>query len=362
MRRVLTVVLGIAALLAVARFWRRYERRADAAMERKQLSTVQGREKKFYGRRLEPKGNVVLHGAGQSDEESFHNYSAAVAPAKPMLTVKYVDLRDDLPAFFTGLRRDLETHREFLVPQIGLSLNRGSAARHYEAETARGGDDARLQALCDGLKSLQRPAFVRIGYEFNGSWNGYEAVAYREAFRRIAGKLHGCSTSIAVMWNWSTRAELDRQQGAANVREGEERWSAYYPGDDAVDWWAIDLFEPEEISSALTTAFLQAADRARFPVMVAESTPRGVGVHGGPLSVDTWFAPYFGLLRSSPGIKAFCYIDWEWSRYPQWADWGDGRIEDNDTVMAFYRSQVVGSKMFASARDRDATLQLLRVP
>ncbi|MDE1162923.1 MAG: hypothetical protein PW792_13405 [Acidobacteriaceae bacterium] len=361
MKRAASMLFAIALLLCVAWMWRSHGRHADAAATRDQLSTAKLVARKFYGRRLEPAENVLLHGGGQSDEESFNNYTAAVAPAKPMLTMKYVDLRDDLGQFFTQLHRDLDSHRESLVPQIGLALNRGSASKHYEMETARGMDDGRLQALCAGLQSLQRPVFVRIGYEFNAPWNGYDASTYRSAFRNVAQQLHACSPMIAVVWNWSARAELDRQRGGEDVALAASRWREYYPGDDVVDWWAINLFKPEEIGSPLTAEFLRAADKARFPVMIAESTPRNAGVRGGQLSVDAWFASYFGLLRSSPGIKAFCYIDWEWSRFPQWADWGDGRIEDNDVVMGFYRDQIEGHALFANARDRAATLQLLRV-
>jgi hypothetical protein len=93
--------------------------------------------------------------------------------------------------------------------------------------------------------------------------------------------------------------------------------------------------------------------------MIGEATPFHHSVEDGQRSVDAWFAPFFGLMRSQRGIKAFCYIDWDWSAYPQWKDWGDGRIEQNATVLGFYRAQVAGP-LFEGARDREATLRLLR--
>ncbi|MFC6645186.1 hypothetical protein ACFQBQ_06205 [Granulicella cerasi] len=360
MRRVL-VLLAVLALVAAAWLWhtRRDASRDAAAAER--LAVAKAVPRAFYGRRLEPGSNVILHGAGQSDEGSFNNYTAALSPARPMLTMKYVDLRDDLAAFFARTKTELEAHHEFLVPQIGLSLNKGNAATHYEAETARGVDDTRLAALCAGIRSLDRPVFLRVGYEFNGAWNGYEAAAYRASFMHIAAAMHSCSPQIAMVWNWSPRAELDTQSGRDDAATARARWQQYYPGDASVDWWSLDLFEPEEIAAAVTRAFLDDADRAHFPVMVGESTPRAASVRGGQASVDAWFAPYFGLLRSSRGIKAFCYIDWDWAQYPQWAEWGDGRLEDNDVVLSFYRSQVVGQSLYANASDRAQTLSLLRV-
>ena len=37
-------------------------------------------------------------------------------------------------------------------------------------------------------------------------------------------------------------------------------------------------------------------------------------------------------MKRQPNVKAFCYINWNWAFYPQWSDWGDGRLEENDFV------------------------------
>lgn len=359
------LTLAVLAAFAVGTYRVHLQRRAaveaaqvDGAHALDQAATA---PRLFFGRRLEPNDPVILHGAGQSDEASFAAYSVAVAPARPLLMMRYVDLHDNLPTFFAGLRHDLALHKDLLIPQIGLSLNAGSAEKHYEAEVAAGKDDAEIAQLCTGLNSLDRPAFLRVGYEFNGSWNGYQPASYVAAFRRIASAVHACTTGrVALVWDWSPDAELDAEQGGASPLAAEERWSPYYPGDDFVDWWGLNLFRPATITFQATRDFLDAAREHRFPVMIAESSPRGVPTTEGQAAVDQWFAPYFGLLRSSPVIKAFCYIDWDWRKFPQWADWGDARIEDDPTVLRFYRSQVVGNRLFAGARDRPATLNLLR--
>lgn len=331
-----------------------------AAVTPDTLAAAPFAERAFYGRRLEPKASVVLHGAGQSDEASFAAYTQAVAPARPMLSMSYVDLRDDLPAFFTRLRAELARYPDLIVPQIGLAMNQGEAAKHYEADVAAGGEDTRLAALCEGLRSLDRPVFLRVGYEFNGSWNGYRPADYVAAFRHIAGTIRACHLeNVALVWDLSAEAELDAEHGGAKPSDATLRWNAFYPGDAYVDWWAINLFRSEALTAEATRTFLAEADRRRFPVMIGEATPWHHSVTEGQPSVDAWFAPFFGLLRSQRGIKAFCYIDWDWSSYPQWKDWGDGRIERDPTVLRFYRSQVA-TPWVASARDRAATESLLR--
>ena len=314
----------------------------------------------FYGRRLEPRESVVLHGAGQSDESSFAAYTQAVSPAKPMLSMSYVDLRDDLPAYFARVKAELARYPELIVPQIGLAMNRGDAKQHYEQQVADGVDDARLAQLCDGLKSLDRPVFLRIGYEFNGPWNGYKPASYVAAFRHVVERVRACGLeNVAMVWDWSADQELDAEKGGASTNDAMARVMEFYPGDAYVDWWGINLFRTRTLTSEATRGFLAEADRRKFPVMIGESTPFGHNVSEGQKVVEEWFAPYFGLIRSSRGIKAFCYIDWDWSGYPQWSSWGDARIEKNGVVLGFYRGQVEG-KLFADAGDRAETMELLR--
>ena len=134
---------------------------------------------------------------------------------------------------------------------------------------------------------------------------------------------------------------------------------AFYPGDAWVDWWGLNIFSAADTWAPTTKTFLADAERHRMPVMIAESTPKGHSVQEGSRVVDAWYKPYFGLIHISPGIKAFCYIDWDWGIYPQWADWGDGRIEADPTVLGFYRSEMRHS-LYAGARGRAETLALLR--
>ncbi|MES2393047.1 MAG: hypothetical protein V4555_15480 [Acidobacteriota bacterium] len=315
----------------------------------------------FYGKRLEPRASVVLQGAGQSDGVSFAAYSDAVKPARPLLSMNYVDLHDDLPGFFAREKAELAKYPELIVPQIGLAMNEGDAKRNYAQEVADGVDDAQLKALCAGLKSLDRPVFLRVGYEFNGPWNGYEPRAYVAAFRHVVEAVRGCGLeNVAMVWDWAADQELDAERGGAAASGADARRDRFYPGDAWVDWWGINLFSKESLTAASTQAFLADAEKHGFPVMIGESTPLHFNVADGQRAVDGWFAPYFGLMRRSKGIKAFCYIDWDWSAFPQWKDWGDARIEKNAVVLGYYRGQV-GAPLFAGAMGKAETLKLLRV-
>ncbi|MHB1023043.1 MAG: glycoside hydrolase family 26 protein [Acidobacteriaceae bacterium] len=300
----------------------------------------------FFGRRLEPRSAVVLHGAGQSDDATFEDYSQVMGATRPMLYMSYVDLKDNLQNYFAGLHATLERYPDFIIPQIGLSLNQGQAATHYEDQVAAGALDNQLALLCTGLQSLDRPVFLRIGYEFNGQWNGYEPASYIAAFRRIVTTLRACHlNAVAAVWDFAP--------------DGQDlNYMRYYPGDDVVDWWAVNLFSESSFTSTDTQRFLDDAESRRFPVMIGESTPRFHSVTEGQSVIDQWYQPYFQLILSHPQIKAFCYINWNWAKYEQWADWGNARIQDDPTVLAFYK-QELSKAAYASAGDRKYTLDLL---
>jgi hypothetical protein len=281
--------------------------------------------------RLEPIGRRVIHGAGQSPDE-FQKYFAAIGDTKPEIYMTYLGLRlqpDDIKEYFFQLKKELGKYDAvYLIPEIGLSMTvDGQPDQHYEGKVARGEMDANIDAVCEGLSRLQRPAFVRIGYEFNGSWNGYQPDTYQAAWKRIVDKLRANELeNVATIWC---------------VGAETTDYMKYYPGDDLVDWWGIDLFSADQLSpKGFSNDFVQAASRHGFPVIIGESTPRYIGVLQGEASWNQWFVPYFAFIAQHENVKAFCYISWDWGLYPQWKDWGDARITSNPVVLDHYKTEL----------------------
>ncbi|MFP4353296.1 MAG: hypothetical protein ACLFTU_10745, partial [Puniceicoccaceae bacterium] len=291
-----------------------------------------------YGALLEPPDRVI-HGAGQSEEISFANYVAAVGPERhPAMYNAYTgadksaaEMRAKVGAWAEMLSR----YPPGVAFQLGLSM------KGDERAIADGRHDAGLRALAEALHELDRPVFVRIGYEANGPWNKYSPKTYTPAFRHVADILHEASDRIAVVW--------------CIIPIRADRIPAFYPGlgsydepvadDPYIDWWSIDLFEPKFINPAnkanyaKTVDFLERAHAAGYPVMIGESTPQGVETGKGKESWDRWFAHFFRLIRDYPGIKAFIYINrnWEASWLP---DWGEARIEVDPVVRERIRREL----------------------
>lgn len=296
-----------------------------------------------YGAFLEPQ-DAVLHGAGQSPD-AFRNYwNVFPGQKKPMIYMVYVGLRSISNQWTAALKTDLLTYHKlgyFVIPQIGLSMTTdGQPQNHYEDDVAAGLMDEDIDHLIQGLRYLAMPAYLRIGYEFNGrAWNGYEPETYKAAFIRITEKLRVSQLEVATVWDFSL--------------DGDMAFMDFYPGDDVVDWWGTNPFSKEHIANVHNLAFLDSAWVHQKPVLIGESTPRYVGVLQGQTSWDLWFDPFFDLIHSQPGLKMLGYINWNWTQYPYWSNWGDARLEMNAIVSQLYIGEMDSTEYFHATNESD---------
>ena len=287
-----------------------------------------------YGAMLEPNGHI-LSGAGQSPE-AFNNFWNTMNPShRPTLYMYYIELSKLTNTWYVDLKEKLNAYpNNFIIPQIGLSMTQeaqnGNPPSPYDVEVAMGTYDTQIEHLVTGLQQLGRPAYLRIGYEFNGvTWNDYTPEAYVRAFQKITDSIRDVDLEVATVWCFAV--------------DGIADFSLYYPGDSYVDWCAIDLFSADHFSDTKTIDFTTFAKTVNKPLMIGESTPRYIGVTDGTLDWNDWFVPYFNYINANSGVKAFCYINWDWSQYPRWNTWGDARIEENRYVAEQFNLTVSNS-------------------
>jgi hypothetical protein len=191
--------------------------------------------------------------------------------------------------------------------------------------------DKQIAMFIDGLQTLAMPAYIRIGYEFNGTaWNGYVPATYISSYIRITNMIRARGVEIATVWDFSM--------------DGDMNYMDYYPGDDYVDWWGINVFQASQFGDANAKSFMDNANVHKKPVMIGETTPRNIGVLNGQTSWDQWFSYFFTFIHTYPEVKAFSYINWNWSQYPQWSTWGDARLEQNSIVGNKFASEMDSAK------------------
>jgi hypothetical protein len=259
----------------------------------------------------------------------------------------------------TELRKYLgEQRREGRIALLNMGLGNPKADRFavrrknrrefsgFDARVANTNEfDERIFQVADIMKEHGEPVFLRLGAEFNGSWNDYHPYIYPKAFRKIVTVYRNRGVdNVAFVWCYEPAAEDDFDARSAT---GEYKW---FPGEDVIDWFAIDIFKREHFSAAYplstergltprgrTERFLKMARKYKKPVMVAESSVVDVDVESEKLW-EEWFAPYFAFLEAHPEIKAFVYVNADWPRYRSGDpfQWKDGRLHLNRRASRLY--------------------------
>jgi len=312
----------------------------------------------------------VLHGWGQhlAFEGELRSYVAAVGH-EPAIVSDYMDLLlvdGPTPEWEQECRRRLERGDDALakglqftgqIAQLVESLNT-TPARFAEFRTrtrkaylpligvmwwgsndeaiAAGRHDREICRLAGQVKACGFTVYLRPGFEF-GPYGCMEAMTgmvsrkhYVAMFRRFA--------------------RFFREQGAGNVQwvwnavgvESFDYWMDYYPGDECVDWFGINLFSRRQIDGS--GRFLEEAARRGKPVMICESAPALEGGTSHPDVRERFFVPYFRLIADHAQIQAFVYINMDWSALPggPFQDWPDSRVQSSPAALEAYRQALAG--------------------
>jgi len=276
-----------------------------------------------FNQKFEPKGNKIIHGAGQSPEQ-FKKYWDAVEDFKPLIYMTHNRI-DELKEKFENKIKDMLEISDNLMPQIGLNLKSRTKGAICK-EVADGEYDSEIIFLIKVLKRLKNSSFIRIGYEFDKSGK-YNPKEFVEAWKHIVDLIRKNNTNnIATVW-------------CACPYNGTAPVEPYYPGNNYVDWFGIDVFSVRHFKDnqyAPVENFLKLAEKHKKPIMIGESSPARTGVDKGKESWDEWFKPYFKWIKSHSIIKAFCYINWDWGKDWKQPEWLNGRIEENEEVRKRY--------------------------
>jgi len=229
--------------------------------------------------------------------------------------------------------------------------------------------DRYVDTLEAAFRQVNRPFFFRIGFEFNGSWNPYHPWIYPQAFRKLVLELRQRGiNNFATVWCYEPDADASF---ADSTREG---WK-WYPGDDVVDWFGLDLFQVEHFDPALpdsqrgglsrkgkSEAFLRFAEARGKPVYLNEfssihtvSTPDSLDPNGddGRADWEAFFAPFFQFVENHPNIKGWNYIDVDWNVVGHYGEqgWRDARIEINRVLRENWVEWMIGERLINAGWD-----------
>lgn len=317
-----------------------------------------GEERYSHGAKFEPPEGRIIHGMGQWHDENVE-YLAMLGDEEihPLTRLFFFDIEPTRPweMIFTYLKEYLDEEKAAKrIPFVNLELRgqkMGQAERrklvsadYFAVDDEVAGSDTyddRIKDLADLFRSFGAPVFLRIGAEFNGRWNGYHPYVFPLAFRKIVAAFYRKgAVNVAFIWCFEPSADddFDEQDG-----KGRYRW---YPGDDAVDWFGIDLFRRqnfvgeypvfsrrEGLPRMRVEKFFRMARKHEKPVMICESSVVDFDITS-PDAWEKWFEPFLSFIDSHPEVKAFNFISARWPRYRKNDpfDWGEARIHLNPDV------------------------------
>jgi len=199
-----------------------------------------------------------------------------------------------------------------------------------DENVANGNRDAEIIRLAEAVSKVRYPVLMRFTQEFIGGIHK-DDVSGPEMFKQA----------------WIHFVELMRKHGATNAEfvwhpnEGDSQTlEEWWPGDEYVDWVAISIFSSKDFEEARShSQFAASHDK---PFMIAESAPTlNEFTDRGTQDESTWndfFNPYFELIEEDENIKAFFYINIDWSNSQ--FEWPISRVQENEFILNRYKQEL----------------------
>ena len=325
----------------------------------------------YYGARFEPPDGFIYHGCGWDGYSSQAHYNAMFpVDHHPLILQVVADMPGtrwfDVAHIVQSLTRNI-VHPDSQYIEYGLHF-RGNDSTMLDSVFALTTEmDHYIDTVAIALQTVNRPFFLRIGFEFNGWWNPYHPYIYPLAFRKLVTELRARGVpEFATVWCYEPDAPADF---ADSTGQG---WK-WYPGDDVVDWFGLDPFLMEHFNPALpdtqrgqltpkgrSEAFLQFAGERRKPVYLDELSASHVFIvhdsldpqgDSGRADWDYWFAPFFQFTANHPDIKGWNYINLDWTRYETYREWGDARLEINTEIRTRWVDSLLSPRFLNAGYD-----------
>lgn len=331
----------------------------------------------YYGARFEPPDGFIYHGCGWDGDSSQARYNAMFPSDHHPLILQTV--------------ADMPGYRGFTVDRVRQSLTRPIVhpdsqyieyGVHFRDRTGTMLDsvfaftttlDHYVDTLATALLIVNRPFFLRIGFEFNGDWNPYHPYIFPQAFRKLVTELRARGVSdFATVWCYEPDAPADFADSSI------QGWK-WYPGDDIVDWFGLDPFDMEHFHPDLpdtsrgqltkkgkTEAFLRFSRERGKPVYLNELSARNVFIvhdsldpqgDSGRADFAYWFAPFFRFVRNHPEIKGWNYINLDWTRYAPYITWGDARLQINTEIRVPWVDTMMQARFINAGYDLHSGVQ-----
>ena len=295
-----------------------------------------------------PEGQTLMI-IGQ-DIDSIDNYRRDVG-ITPGGVTGYTGI-NDLAGFTSigdwGAGRNHLTYLADQYPNSAIAL--GVSFNNQTSAVANGQYNNNIDNMLNTLAGLNRPIFLRWGYEVDGPWNNHQPAGdFVRAWRYVYNRIQelGYSDRIAMVW-----------QTATWCGDGQTDFMPWWPGREYVDWTAFSYFTPQDCNWSEVDNFMNFARQQNLPVMIAEFAPQTYDTEALTFNRNSvsqeqiwndWYRRAFDYVaRHRDLIRAVAYINADWDSQPRWASgnegyWGDTRVQANQHIMNNWLNEIQGN-------------------
>ena len=200
--------------------------------------------------------------------------------------------------------------------------------------------DENIDKLADWLAALDRPVFLRIGYEFDEPTNNYDTTQYKFAFQRIVKRFRAKGvTNVAFVWH-----------SAAKMTDKDPMM--WYPGDEYVDWFGISYFSPSQYETAMSFYWQAYLKGKNF--MIAEASPFGMYTLR---AKQDWYNKFFQFIEETkPQAVSYINSHWDAMRTYKNSRYGDARVQKFPEILDMWMKEINKDK-YLNAEDLVGDLQ-----
>jgi hypothetical protein len=199
---------------------------------------------------------------GGSEGGSLDTYKTQFG-SYPAIALNYRNL--DLPLLYSSERTALKERG--VVPMMTVEPWIGEGEEHASLEEIAAGKwDTDIRSEAKEAIAYGGEVLLRFAHEMNGTWYPWsgEPTLYKGAWKRYVGifREEG-ATNVKFVWS-------------PNVNNGSYPFASYFPGDEWVDYVALDGYnwggsENRSLSQTFASSYKEITELSAKPVIIAET-------------------------------------------------------------------------------------------
>ena len=293
------------------------------------IASAQAQTRNVLSEAAVPRIAIGMNAANTPTDPVGLKAYVATAGRKPAFVMWYQNWSE--PLFWESQRSSVDAAN--VTPLITWMPKLSDGGGVPLADIASGKWDDKIRTAAQQATSWHRPVYIRFGHEMNLPGSAYgpgrqgnTPAGYVAAWRHVVSVFRAMGVTN-VRWVWSPNVDCD----------GRCPFTAFYPGDDVVDWVALDGYNFSSVTAmpwrSLMSVFGPSYDKITAittkPVMIGETGSAEVGG-----SKEAWIRDGFltKLPVRMPRVRAVV-----WFHRVKETDW---RIDSSPTSLAAYRAVV----------------------